>query len=109
EPYDETLSGRSREEIKRWAHAVGLHTALRRLAERSTVILVVTKAYYIAVEDVACQYDVYVLAPFKACGRWIKTGNFDRHIALRKLLKSLWSSAPQEGARRRRRGSGDRE
>ncbi|MCU7787847.1 hypothetical protein ODS41_07980 [Pyrobaculum sp. 3827-6] len=109
EPYDETLSGRSHEEIKRWARAVGLHTALRRLAEANTVILVVTKAYYIAVEDVACQYDVYVLAPFRACGRWIKTGNFDRHIALRKLLKSLWSSAPPEGTRRRRRGSGDRE
>lgn len=102
-PYDETLSGRSPEEIKRWAHAVGLPAAFQRLAEAATVILVVTKAYYIAVEDVACQYDVYVLAPFKACGRWIKTGNFDRHIALRKLLKSLRASGSQEGSRRTRR------
>lgn len=89
EPYDETLSGRSDAEIKKWAREVGLLDAFKRLAEASTVFLVVSRPYFKAVEEVACQYDVYVLAPYRACGRWVKTGNFNRHIILRNLLLSL--------------------
>jgi len=91
EPYDETLSGKRPEEIKAWARRTGLHAAFQKIADVATVILVVSKPYYIAVEDVACQSDIYVLAPYKACGKWIKTGNFNKHLVLRKLLFSLWS------------------
>ncbi|ACB40810.1 DUF6884 domain-containing protein [Pyrobaculum neutrophilum] len=89
EPYDETLSGRSPEEIKSWARAVGLLDAVDKLAERSTVVVVASKPYYTAVEEVVCRRGLYVLAPYRACGRWIKTGNFNKHIALRSLLMSL--------------------
>lgn len=90
EPYDETLSGRPPHEIKMWARQIGVVEAIERLTQVSTVILVVSKPYYTAVEDVVCTYDPYVLSPYRACGRWIKTGNFDKHIALRRLLFQLW-------------------
>lgn len=94
EPYDETLSGRRRDEVKKWAAEVGLLDAFEKLAQETTVVLTVTKPYYWAVEDAACKYDVYVLAPYKACGKWVKTGNFNRHKALRELLAQL-SRHPQ--------------
>jgi hypothetical protein len=90
EPYDETLSGRPLHEIKTWAQQTGVVEAMERLAQASTVVLVVSKPYYTAVEDVVCAYDPYVLSPYKACGRWIKTGNFNKHLALKKLLFELW-------------------
>jgi hypothetical protein len=86
EPYDETLSGRTPEEIKAWGRRSGVVQSLERLAQNSTVILVVSKPYYTAVEEVVCRYDLYVLSPYRACGRWIKTGNFNKHLALRQLL-----------------------
>ncbi|ABL87304.1 conserved hypothetical protein [Pyrobaculum islandicum DSM 4184] len=89
EPYDVTLSGRSPEEIKKWARSVGLLNAIAELIENSTVILVVSKPYYIAVEEAVCSHGVYILAPYRACGRWIKTGNFNKHIVLRELLYKL--------------------
>jgi hypothetical protein len=90
EPYDETLSGLPLEEIKRWARRVGVVEGVERMARSSTVILVASKPYYTAVEEVVCRYGLYVLSPYKACGRWIKTGNFDKHLALKKLLLELW-------------------
>lgn len=90
EPYDETLSGLPPEEIKRWARRVGVVEGVERMARSSTVILVASKPYYTAVEEVVCRYGLYVLSPYKACGRWIKTGNFDKHLALKKLLLELW-------------------
>jgi len=90
EPYDETLSGRPPHEIKMWARQIGVAEAIERLAQVSTVILVVSKPYYTAVKDVVCAYNPYVLSPYRSCGRWIKTGNFDKHIALRRLLFQLW-------------------
>lgn len=90
EPYDETLSGKPPHEIKTWARQTGVVEAMERLAQVSTVVLVVSKPYYTAVEDVVCAYDFYVLSPYKACGRWIKTGNFNKHLALKKLLFELW-------------------
>jgi hypothetical protein len=90
EPYDETLSGRPPHEIKMWARRIGVVEAIERLAQVSTVVLVVSKPYYTTIEDVACAYDPYVLSPYKACGRWIKTGNFNKHLALKKLLFELW-------------------
>lgn len=92
EPYDETLSGRSIDEIKKWAYASGVLEDFKRLVENSVVVLVVSKPYYIAVEDVVCQNDVYVLSPYRACGKWIKTGNFDKHRFLAKLLIELTSA-----------------
>jgi len=63
---------------------------VERMARSSTVIIVASKPYYTAVEEVVCRYGLYVLSPYKACGRWIKTGNFDKHLALKKLLLELW-------------------
>ena len=90
EPYDETLSGLPPDEIKRWARRIGVVDGVERLAQSSTVILVASKPYYTAVEEVVCRYDLYVLSPYRACGRWIKTGNFNKHLALKKLLFELW-------------------
>lgn len=89
EPYDETLTGRSEDDIKRWAVSSGVLENFRRLVETGTVILVASRPYYVAVEEVVCQSDVYVLSPYRACGRWVKTGNFDKHKALAKLLSRL--------------------
>ena len=90
EPYDETLSGLPPEEIKGWARRVGVVEGVERMARSSTVIIVASKPYYTAVEEVVCRHGLYVLSPYKACGRWIKTGNFDKHLALKKLLFELW-------------------
>jgi len=90
EPYDETLSGLPPDEIKRWARRIGVVDGVERLAQSSTVILVASKPYYTAVEEVVCRYDLYVLSPYRACGRWIKTGNFNKHLTLKKLLFELW-------------------
>ncbi len=89
EPYDATLSGMGPEEARRWSRERGVLDAFRRLAEGATVILAVSRPYYAAVEEAVCGGDVYVLAPYRACGRWIRTGNFDRHVALKRLLVEL--------------------
>lgn len=100
EPYDETLAGRPREELKRWAAERGVLERLKKLAEASTLVLVLSKPYYVAVEEGACETDAYVIAPFKPnCGRWIRSGNFDKHIALRKLLKELSTPNPSSPTR----------
>lgn len=84
-PYDETLSGRA--EVKKWAREMGLPQRFRKLMESRTVALVVTKPYYIAVEEAVCDGEVYVLSPYRpTCGVWIKTGNFNKHIKLREWL-----------------------
>ncbi|MEZ0318991.1 MAG: DUF6884 domain-containing protein [Pyrobaculum sp.] len=103
EPYDQTLSGKPKEEVKKWAREVGLIDAFEKLARETTVVLTVTKPYYWAVEEAACKYDIYVLAPYKACGKWIKTGHFDKHKVLKELLKSALPPSSQiaEGATRR--------
>jgi hypothetical protein len=89
EPYDATLRGAPPAEIRRWSREAGVIDALERVAAVSTLVLVVSKPYYIATEEVACKHNAYVLSPFRACGRWIRTGNFDKHIALRRLLVTL--------------------
>lgn len=89
EPYDETLSGKPPRVIKKWAVETGVLNAFRQLASRYRTVLVVSRPYFLAVEEAVCEHDVYVLAPYKtSCGRWIKTGNFDRHLALKRLLFS---------------------
>jgi len=100
EPYDETLSGRPREELKRWAAERGVLEKLKKLAEASTLVLVLSKPYYTAVEEAVCESGAYVIAPYRAtCGKWIRSGNFDKHIALRKLLKELSTPNPSSPIR----------
>ena len=89
EPYDATLSTMSTEEIKRWARARGIPDAFRRLTRSATVVLTVSRPYFVAVEEATCGENVYVLAPYRACGRWIKTGHFNKHVALKRLLLEL--------------------
>lgn len=90
EPYDETLSGRTVEEIKTWAATRGVLDRFKQLADVGTVVFTATKPYYTAVEDIICKRDdIYVLSPYRACGKWVKTGNFDKHIHLAKLLLNL--------------------
>ncbi len=87
EPYDETIANWPRERIKEWAREGDLLEKFQKLTATRTVFLVVTRPYYFAVEDVVCENNVYVLSRYQPnCGIWIKTGNFDKHIELRKLL-----------------------
>ncbi|MFN3803900.1 MAG: DUF6884 domain-containing protein [Pyrobaculum sp.] len=88
EPYDETLGGRPLPEIKRWAREVRLLEKFRDL--RGVIFLTASRSYYHAVEEAICEKEVYVLSRFRpSCGKWVKTGNFDKHKVLRNLLQGL--------------------
>ncbi|MFN7105419.1 MAG: DUF6884 domain-containing protein [Pyrobaculum sp.] len=87
DPYDETLGGRPLPEIKKWAKEVRLLEKFREL--EGVIFLVASKNYYHAVEEATCEKEVYVLSRFRpSCGKWIKTGNFDKHKVLKNLLYS---------------------